>query len=122
MPRMKHLLLLRMKHLRNNDHRSLVLQHQLFPEEQVAVVEFHSRNNKTEAGSKRAHSPGPCGSVVGMNQDVPMLQVQSPVGEMVQLEVHRFGIMGYGKEKSPGTGTSPYAQPPKKNYVNYKVL
>ncbi|KAK2086060.1 hypothetical protein P7K49_035485 [Saguinus oedipus] len=46
--------------------------------------------------------------------------------EKARLEVHRFGIMGYGKGKErileQERAIMLGAKPPKKSYVNYKVL
>ncbi|PNI55162.1 C1orf131 isoform 4, partial [Pan troglodytes] len=70
--------------------------------EQVEVVEFHSRNKKRKLTPDHNKST------------------------KARLEVHRFGITGYGKGKErileQERAIMLGAKPPKKSYVNYKVL
>ncbi|KAM5206419.1 40S small subunit processome assembly factor 1 isoform 1-T1 [Hipposideros larvatus] len=109
---------------------------------QVEVVEFHSRNKK------RKLKPGGdentkefCGNMnvldYGFLSWTPLevtktsilekdVDIQEFNLEKARLEVHRFGITGYGKGKERVLERERAimlgAQPPKKSYVNYKVL
>nr|XP_004028627.2 uncharacterized protein C1orf131 homolog isoform X1 [Gorilla gorilla gorilla] len=91
--------------------------------EQVEVVEFHSRNKKRKLtpdhneSTKQANNP----SVLERDVDIQEFNL-----EKARLEVHRFGITGYGKGKErileQERAIMLGAKPPKKSYVNYKVL
>ncbi|XP_036091482.1 uncharacterized protein C1orf131 homolog [Rousettus aegyptiacus] len=88
--------------------------------ERVELVEFRSSRRKAQQ-PRPAQATKTKASVLKKDVDVQEFNL-----EKARLEVHRFGITGYGKgqervlerERAVMLG----AQPPKKSYVNYKVL
>ncbi|XP_031992125.1 uncharacterized protein C1orf131 homolog isoform X2 [Hylobates moloch] len=89
--------------------------------EQVEVVEFHSRNKKRKLTPDHNKSTKANPSVLERDVDIQEFNL-----EKARLEVHRFGITGYGKGKErileQERAIMLGAKPPKKSYVNYKVL
>ncbi|XP_024093830.3 uncharacterized protein C1orf131 homolog, partial [Pongo abelii] len=89
--------------------------------EQVDVVEFHSRNKKGKLMPDHNKSTKANPSVLERHVDIQEFNL-----EKARLEVHRFGITGYGKGKErileQERAIMLGAKPPKKSYVNYKVL
>ncbi|XP_004467139.1 uncharacterized protein C1orf131 homolog [Dasypus novemcinctus] len=87
----------------------------------VEVVEFHSRNKKRKLRLDQNETTKTKTSV--LQKDV---NIQEFNFEKARLEVHRFGITGYGKGKErvleQERAIMLGAKPPKKSYVNYKVL
>ncbi|XP_062066590.1 uncharacterized protein C1orf131 homolog [Lepus europaeus] len=89
--------------------------------DRVEVVEFHSRHKKRKLKQAQDGSTKAKTSVLEKDVDVQEFNL-----EKARLEVHRFGITGYGKgtervleqERAIMLG----AKPPKNTYVNYKVL
>ncbi|XP_032098345.1 uncharacterized protein C1orf131 homolog isoform X1 [Sapajus apella] len=90
--------------------------------EQVEVVEFHSRNKKRKLKPDHNKSTQQTKTSV-LERDVDIQEFNL---EKARLEVHRFGITGYGKGKErileQERAIMLGAKPPKKSYVNYKVL
>ncbi|XP_008984054.3 40S small subunit processome assembly factor 1 isoform X1 [Callithrix jacchus] len=90
--------------------------------EQVEVVEFHSRNKKRKPKPEHNKSTQQTKTSV-LERDVDIQEFNL---EKARLEVHRFGITGYGKGKErileQERAIMLGAKPPKKSYVNYKVL
>ncbi|XP_037676831.1 uncharacterized protein C1orf131 homolog [Choloepus didactylus] len=90
-------------------------------QERVEVVEFHSRNKKRKPRLNQDETTKTKTSV--LEKDV---NIQEFNFEKARLEVHRFGITGYGKGKErvleQERAIMLGAKPPKKSYVNYKVL
>ncbi|XP_019612925.2 40S small subunit processome assembly factor 1 [Rhinolophus sinicus] len=88
--------------------------------EPVEVVEFHSRNNRKQKPGEDKNTETKTSI---LEKDV---HIQEFNLEKARLEVHRFGITGYGKGKERvlerERAVMLGAQPPKKSYVNYKVL
>lgn len=88
---------------------------------QVEVVEFHSRNKKRKLKPGGDENTKTKTSVLEKDVDIQEFNL-----EKARLEVHRFGITGYGKGKERVLERERAimlgAQPPKKSYVNYKVL
>ncbi|XP_051024937.1 uncharacterized protein C1orf131 homolog [Acomys russatus] len=87
----------------------------------VEVVEFHSKRKKRKAKSdedERAQT-----KIRALEEDVGIQEFNL---EKARLEVHRFGITGYGKGKERVLERERAimlgAKPPKNSYVNYKVL
>lgn len=97
----------------------------LFPLENdsklVEVVEFHSRSEKRKPKSEE-DEPAKNKTKV-LEKDVGIQEFNL---EKARLEVHRFGITGYGKGKERVLERERAimlgAKPPKNTYVNYKVL
>lgn len=97
----------------------------LFPLENdsklVEVVEFHSRSEKRKPKSEE-DKPAKNKTKV-LEKDVVIQEFNL---EKARLEVHRFGITGYGKGKERVLERERAimlgAKPPKNTYVNYKVL
>ncbi|CAK6442273.1 unnamed protein product [Pipistrellus nathusii] len=89
--------------------------------EPVEVVEFHSRNKKRKQTPDQDENTKTKTNLV--EKDVTIQEFNL---EKARLEVHRFGITGYGKGKERllerERAIMLGAQPPKKSYVNYKVL
>lgn len=89
--------------------------------EPVEVVEFHSRNKKRRQEPDKDENAKTKTSI--LEKDVTMQEFNL---EKARLEVHRFGITGYGKGKERvlerERAVMLGAQPPKNCYVNYKVL
>ncbi|XP_036292225.2 uncharacterized protein C1orf131 homolog isoform X2 [Pipistrellus kuhlii] len=89
--------------------------------EPVEVVEFHSRNKKRKQTPDQDENTKTKTNIV--EKDVTLQEFNL---ERARLEVHRFGITGYGKGKARllerERAIMLGAQPPKKSYVNYKVL
>ncbi|KAM6217496.1 40S small subunit processome assembly factor 1 [Rhynchocyon petersi] len=87
----------------------------------VEVVEFHSRRKKRKLEAGQEESTKTKTSV--LKEDV---EVQEFNLEKARLEVHRFGITGYGKGKErlleQERAIMLGAKPPKNSYVNYKIL
>ncbi|XP_038617306.1 uncharacterized protein C1orf131 homolog [Tachyglossus aculeatus] len=93
----------------------------------VPVVEFCSRRKQRqppqpEAGGRpQAPAPQAKASVLKKQGEEPVFDL-----EKARLEVHRFGITGYGKGKERALERERAimlgAKPPKREYVNYKVL
>ncbi|XP_040823832.1 uncharacterized protein C1orf131 homolog [Ochotona curzoniae] len=87
----------------------------------IEVVEFHSRHKKRKLKQDPDENAKTKTSVLEKAADVQEFNL-----EKARLEVHRFGITGYGKgtervlerERAIMLG----AKPPKSSYVNYKVL
>lgn len=88
---------------------------------QVEVVEFHSRNKKRKLKPGGDENTKTKTSILEKDVDIQEFNL-----EKARLEVHRFGITGYGKGKERVLERERAimlgAQPPKKSYVNYKVL
>ncbi|XP_032697025.1 uncharacterized protein C1orf131 homolog isoform X2 [Lontra canadensis] len=91
------------------------------PREPVEVIEFHSRNKKRKEKLDRDENTQTKTSIHEKG-----LEKQEFNLEKARLEVHRFGITGYGKGKERllerERAIMLGAQPPKNSYVNYKVL
>ncbi|XP_053523272.1 uncharacterized protein C1orf131 homolog [Artibeus jamaicensis] len=89
--------------------------------ERVQVVEFRSRSKKRKQKPDQDENTKTRTSV--LEKDVNTQEFNL---EKARLEVHRFGITGYGKGKERvlerERAVMLGAQPPKKSYVNYKVL
>ncbi|XP_048223496.1 uncharacterized protein C1orf131 homolog isoform X2 [Perognathus longimembris pacificus] len=87
----------------------------------VEVVEFHSRSKKRRLKPVQDEHTKIKTSVCEKDVDVQEFNL-----EKARLEVHRFGITGYGKGKErmleQERAIMLGAKPPKKSYVNYKVL
>ncbi|KAM8814276.1 40S small subunit processome assembly factor 1 isoform 2-T2 [Rhynchonycteris naso] len=100
--------------------RAAVAPSPLKKRERVEVVEFHSRNKK----SKKPDQDENTKTKTGILEKYANIQVFNL--EKARLEVHRFGITGYGKVKERvlerERAVMLGALPPKKSYVNYKVL
>ncbi|KAM4812812.1 40S small subunit processome assembly factor 1 [Urocitellus parryii] len=87
----------------------------------IEVVKFHSRNKKRKLQPEQdEHTKS---KILVLEKDVDIQEFNL---EKARLEVHRFGIMGYGKGKErvleQERAIMLGAKPPKKSYVNYKVL
>ncbi|CAH7042541.1 2810004N23Rik [Phodopus roborovskii] len=87
----------------------------------VEVVEFQSRSKKRKPKSDQdEHSKN---KTKVLEKDVGIQEFNL---EKARLEVHRFGITGYGKGKERVLERERAimlgAKPPKNSYVNYKVL
>lgn len=89
--------------------------------EQVEVVEFHDRNKKRKLKPGEDENTKIKTGILEKDVDIQEFNL-----EKARLEVHRFGITGYGKGKERVLERERAimlgAQPPKKSYVNYKVL
>ncbi|CAK7302856.1 Uncharacterized protein C1orf131 [Vulpes lagopus] len=89
--------------------------------EQVEVIEFHSRNKKRKEKLDQNENMQTKGSILEKDVDRQEFNL-----EKARLEVHRFGISGYGKGKERVLERERAimlgAKPPKNSYVNYKVL
>ncbi|XP_036610352.1 uncharacterized protein C1orf131 homolog [Trichosurus vulpecula] len=89
----------------------------------VEVVEFHSWNKKKKTELEPPKVEGTKTKINALEKDVGMQEFNL---EKARLEVHRFGITGYGKGKErileQERAIMLGAKPPKNNYVNYKVL
>ncbi|KAG8516588.1 hypothetical protein J0S82_004035, partial [Galemys pyrenaicus] len=87
----------------------------------VEVVEFHSRNKKRKQKLDQEENTKAKASILQKDGNVQEFNL-----EKARLEVHRFGIMGYGKGKErvleQERAIMLGAKPPKNSYVNYKVL
>ncbi|XP_069899946.1 uncharacterized protein C1orf131 homolog isoform X1 [Globicephala melas] len=110
--------------------------------EPVEVVKFHSRSRKRkqkpdqdENTKSSLHVSSCCpllSEVFSRTQETKTSILEKDVDiqefnlEKARLEVHRFGITGYGKGKErvleQGRAIMLGAKPPKNSYVNYKVL
>ncbi|KAF5922039.1 hypothetical protein HPG69_015489, partial [Diceros bicornis minor] len=85
--------------------------------ERVEVVEFHSRSKQKKQNPDQEENTKVTSWLVYVYGENP---------DIARLEVHRFGITGYGKgrervleqERAIMLG----AKPPKNSYVNYRVL
>ncbi|XP_022379335.1 uncharacterized protein C1orf131 homolog isoform X1 [Enhydra lutris kenyoni] len=91
------------------------------PREPVEVIEFHSRNKKRKEKLDQDENTQTKTSIPGKGVERQEFNL-----EKARLEVHRFGITGYGKGKERllerERAIMLGAQPPKNSYVNYKVL
>ncbi|XP_008592430.1 PREDICTED: uncharacterized protein C1orf131 homolog isoform X1 [Galeopterus variegatus] len=89
--------------------------------EQVEVVEYHSRNTKRKTKPDEEENTKMKIGVLEKDVDVQEFNL-----EKARLEVHRFGITGYGKGKErvleQERAIMLGAKPPKNSCVNYKVL
>ncbi|EPQ01505.1 hypothetical protein D623_10011132 [Myotis brandtii] len=89
--------------------------------EPVEVVEFHSRSKKRKQRPDQDENAKTKASILEKDVNIQEFNL-----EKARLEVHRFGITGYGKGKERvlerERAVMLGAQPPKKSYVNYKVL
>ncbi|XP_015394712.2 uncharacterized protein C1orf131 homolog [Panthera tigris] len=89
--------------------------------ERVQVIEFHSRNKKRKGKPDQDENTQTKTNILGNDVDRQEFNL-----EKARLEVHRFGITGYGKGKERVLERERAimlgAQPPKNSYVNYKVL
>lgn len=89
--------------------------------EHVEVVEFHSRNKKRKLKPGEDENAKTKTSILEKDVDIQEFNL-----EKARLEVHRFGITGYGKGKERVLERERAimlgAQPLKNSYVNYKVL
>ncbi|KAM5144231.1 40S small subunit processome assembly factor 1 [Callospermophilus lateralis] len=87
----------------------------------IEVVKFHSRNKKRKLQPEQDEHTKSKIHVHEKDVDIQEFNL-----EKARLEVHRFGIMGYGKGKErvleQERAIMLGAKPPKKSYVNYKVL
>ncbi|XP_007936680.1 uncharacterized protein C1orf131 homolog [Orycteropus afer afer] len=89
--------------------------------ELVEVVEFHSRRKKRKLKPGQEENTKAQTSTLEKDVDIQEFNL-----EKARLEVHRFGITGYGKGKErvleQERAIMLGAKPPKNTYVNYKVL
>lgn len=89
---------------------------------QVEVVTFHDPTKKP----KTKQTPAPDKMPAQITQKEERDQPEELNLEKARLEVHRFGITGYKKEQQrvfeQDRAIMLGARPPKKDYVNYKVL
>ncbi|KAK2497918.1 hypothetical protein MC885_000076 [Smutsia gigantea] len=89
--------------------------------EQVEVIEFHSGNKKRRQKLDPDNSTKNKTNI--LEKDVGIQEFNL---EKARLEVHRFGITGYGKGKErvleQERAIMLGAKPPKNSYVNYKVF
>ncbi|XP_004640911.1 uncharacterized protein C1orf131 homolog [Octodon degus] len=89
--------------------------------DQVEVVEFHSKKKKRKLKEEQDECIKTKTSVPEKDADIQEFNL-----EKARLEVHRFGITGYGKGKERVLERERAimlgAKPPKNSYVNYKVL
>ncbi|XP_060047981.1 uncharacterized protein C1orf131 homolog isoform X1 [Erinaceus europaeus] len=89
--------------------------------EQIEVIEFHSRNKNKKQKLDQNESTKTKTSILEK-----VVNVQEFDLEKARLEVHRFGISGYGKGKErvleQERAVMLGAKPPKNSYVNYKLL
>ncbi|EHB11553.1 hypothetical protein GW7_00822 [Heterocephalus glaber] len=89
--------------------------------EQVEVVEFHSRNKKRKLKPDQDEYTKTKTCIQEKDTSIQEFNL-----EKARLEVHRFGITGYGKGKERVLERERAimlgAEPPKNSYVNYKVL
>ncbi|KAL1785208.1 hypothetical protein HispidOSU_029973 [Sigmodon hispidus] len=87
----------------------------------VEVVEFRSKGRKRKPTSEQDEQAK--NKTRALEKDVDIQEFNL---EKARLEVHRFGITGYGKGKERVLERERAimlgAKPPKNNYVNYKVL
>ncbi|XP_027803760.2 40S small subunit processome assembly factor 1 [Marmota flaviventris] len=87
----------------------------------IEVVKFHSRNKKRKLQPEQDEHTKSKIHVLEKDVDIQEFNL-----EKARLEVHRFGIMGYGKGKGrvleQERAIMLGAKPPKKSYVNYKDL
>ncbi|XP_015416074.1 PREDICTED: uncharacterized protein C1orf131 homolog [Myotis davidii] len=107
--------------------------------EPVEVVEFHSRSKKRKQRLDQDENAKTKTSILEKDVTIETRPTQLSVlravvaaghedehEDLARLEVHRFGITGYGKGKERvlerERAVMLGAQPPKKSYVNYKVL
>lgn len=91
--------------------------------QQVEVVTFRDPTKR----AKTKHTPTPHVTTVPQKTEVPKSDKTEQLSlEKARLEVHRFGITGYRKEQQrvfeQDRAIMLGARPPKKEYVNYKVL
>ncbi|KAI4550344.1 hypothetical protein MJT46_019070 [Ovis ammon polii x Ovis aries] len=92
--------------------------------EPVEVVQFHSRSKKRKQNpDQEENAKTKTKEQNHLDKDVGIQEFNL---EKARLEVHRFGITGYGKGKErvleQERAIMLGARPPKKSYVNYKVL
>ncbi|XP_072503553.1 40S small subunit processome assembly factor 1 [Notamacropus eugenii] len=91
--------------------------------EPVEVVEFHSRNKKKKTEIEPPKDEDAKTKISALEKDVGVQEFNL---EKARLEVHRFGITGYGKGKErileQERAIMLGAKPPKNSYVNYKIL
>ncbi|XP_023972827.1 uncharacterized protein C1orf131 homolog isoform X2 [Physeter macrocephalus] len=89
--------------------------------EPVEVVEFHSRSRNRKQKPDQDENTKTKTSILEKDVDIQEFNL-----EKARLEVHRFGITGYGKGKERvlerGRAIMLGAKPPRNSYVNYKVL
>ncbi|KAL2770684.1 uncharacterized protein WCI35_018858, partial [Daubentonia madagascariensis] len=89
--------------------------------ELIEVVEFHSSNKKRKLKPDHEEITKTKTSVFKKDVDIQEFNL-----EKARLEVHRFGITGYGKGKErvleQERAIMLGAKPPKNSFVNYKVL
>ncbi|XP_057592613.1 uncharacterized protein C1orf131 homolog [Hippopotamus amphibius kiboko] len=89
--------------------------------ESVEVVEFHTRSEKRKRKPAEDENTKTKTSILEKDVDTQEFNL-----EKARLEVHRFGITGYGKGKErvleQERAVMLGAKPPKNSYVNYKVL
>ncbi|XP_075388113.1 40S small subunit processome assembly factor 1 [Tenrec ecaudatus] len=87
----------------------------------VEVVEFYSKPQKRKPKPEQHENTQTKTSALEKDVDMPEFNL-----EKARLEVHRFGITGYGKGKErlleQERAIMLGAKPPKKSYVNYKIL
>ncbi|XP_058023059.1 uncharacterized protein C1orf131 homolog isoform X1 [Ahaetulla prasina] len=90
---------------------------------QVEVVTFQGRHKKKKA---KLEIPGSDDSKAKMAAEEPCMDTQEFHLEKARLEVHRLGITGFTKkeqrELEQERAIMLGAKPPKKEYVNYKIL
>ncbi|XP_043857930.1 uncharacterized protein C1orf131 homolog [Dromiciops gliroides] len=91
--------------------------------EPVEVVEFHSWKKKKKTEQEPPKDDDTKKKTNDLEKGTGMQEFNL---EKARLEVHRFGITGYGKGKERilerERAIMLGAKPPKNNYVNYKVL
>ncbi|KAM9001055.1 uncharacterized protein C1orf131 homolog [Sarcophilus harrisii] len=91
--------------------------------EPVEVVEFRSWNKKKKIEVEPPKIEDTKTKISALEKDVGIQEFNL---EKARLEVHRFGITGYGKGKErileQERAIMLGAKPPKNNYVNYKIL
>uniref|UniRef100_A0A8C2V3Y3 Chromosome 1 open reading frame 131 n=1 Tax=Chinchilla lanigera TaxID=34839 RepID=A0A8C2V3Y3_CHILA len=89
--------------------------------EQVEVIEFHGRNKKRKLKPDQDECVKTKTNVHEKDSDIQEFNL-----EKARLEVHRFGITGYGKGKERVLERERAimlgAKPPRNTYMNYKVL
>ncbi|GLD49765.1 uncharacterized protein AKAME5_000337600 [Lates japonicus] len=90
---------------------------------QVEVVTFQDPRKKLKTKEKPAAEKTPAPQIPQKKQSEQLEELNF---EKARLEVHRFGITGYKKEQQrvfeQDRAVMLGARPPKKDYMNYKVL
>ncbi|XP_062267246.1 uncharacterized protein C1orf131 homolog isoform X2 [Platichthys flesus] len=89
----------------------------------VEVVTYQDYRKKLKTNQTPASNKTPAPQIPEKTQSDPMEEISL---EKARLEVHRFGITGYKKEQQrvfeKDRAIMLGARPPKKDYVNYKLM